>query len=135
MKHENSFPIAQIRIIRLNSYLNPTNLIIFKISIIECMPALLEQLNKVYFWDTDFNKLEEYQSKRLIIERIMNYGNLHEIQLIKAFYGVEEIISTLCNLNYIDPKTLNFISLMFHIPKTKFKCYIRKQLTNQPWSY
>ena len=99
------------------------------------MAALLEQLNKVYFWDTDFNKLEEYQSKRLIIERIMNYGNLHEIQLIKAFYGVEEIISTLCNLNYIDPKTLNFISLMFHIPKSKFKCYTRKQLTNQPWNY
>ncbi len=99
------------------------------------MAALLEQINKVYFWDTDFNQLDETQSKRLIIERIMNYGNLHEIELIKAVYGMKEILSTLCNLNYIDAKTLNFISLMFHIPKSKFKCYTRKQLTRQPWSY
>lgn len=99
------------------------------------MAALLEQLNKVYFWDTDFNNLDEHHSKRLIIERIMNFGNLHEIKLVKEFYGVDEIKRTLCNLNYIDPKTLNFLSLLFHIPKSKFKCYIRKQLTKQPWSY
>lgn len=99
------------------------------------MAALLEQINKVYFWDTDFNHLDEYQSKRLIIERIMNFGNLHEIQLIKEFYGIKEIKKTLCNLNYMDPKTLNFVSLLFHIPKSKFKCYIRKQLSDQPWSY
>ena len=99
------------------------------------MAALLEQLNNVYFWDTDFNKLDEIKSKRLIIERIMSYGNLHEIKLIKDFYGLKEITSTLCNLNYIDYKTLNFVSLLFHIPKSKFKCYTRKQLTDQPWNY
>lgn len=99
------------------------------------MAALLEKINKVYFWDTDFSKLDEIQSKRIIIERVINYGNLHEIEHIKSFYGIKEIISILCNLNYIDPKTLNFISLMFRIPKSRFKCYTRKQLTHQPWSY
>jgi hypothetical protein len=34
----------------------------------------------------------------------------------------------------IDPKTLNFVSLLLHIPKTRFKCHIKKQLINQPWS-
>lgn len=99
------------------------------------MPALIEQLNKAYFWDVDIAKIDEEKSKRLIIERVINYGNLHEIKLIKEFYGIKEIRSTLCKLNYIDPKTLNFISLLFHVPKTKFKCYTRKQLTNQPWNY
>lgn len=99
------------------------------------MAALLEQLNRVYFWDTDFSKLDEIQSKRIIIERVINYGNLNEIEHLKSFYGIKEITSVLCNLNYIDPKTLNFMSLMFHIPKSKFKCYTRKQLTHQPWSY
>lgn len=99
------------------------------------MAALLEQLNKAYFWDTDPNQLDESLSKRLIIERVINFGNLLEIKTIKEFYGIKEIKSTLCNLSYIDPKTLNFISLLFHIPKTKFKCYIRKQLISQPWSY
>ncbi len=99
------------------------------------MPGLLKQLNKAYFWDTDFSHLDEYQSKRFIIERIINYGNLHEIKLINEFYGIKEVKAILCNLSYIDPKTLNFISFFFHIPKTKFKCYLRKQLTNQPWNY
>ena len=99
------------------------------------MPALIEQLNKAYFWDVELAKIDSEKSKRLIIERVINYGNLGEIKLIKEFYGIKEIRSTLYKLNYIDPKTLNFISLLFHVPKTKFKCYTRKQLTNQPWNY
>ncbi|MCF6357247.1 MAG: hypothetical protein L3J54_05515, partial [Draconibacterium sp.] len=97
--------------------------------------ALLQHINKIYFWDIDINKLNENKSKRLIIERVINFGKLHEIQLLKEYYGTEVVIETLCNLNYIDPKTLNFISLFFNIPKTRFKCYIRKQLNNQPWNY
>lgn len=99
------------------------------------MPGLLQQIDKAYFWDTDPLLLDENKSKKIIIERVMNYGNMFEIQKIKEFYGVKEIKETLCKLNYIDPKTLNFISLLFHIPKTKFKCYIRKQSTNQRWIY
>lgn len=99
------------------------------------MPLLIEQLNKAYFWDSDIRQLDVWQSKRLIIERIINFGNLREIRLIKEFYGIKEIKSILCNLNYIDPKTLNFASILFHIPKTKFKCYTRKQLTVQHWDY
>jgi hypothetical protein len=99
------------------------------------MPTLFEQLNKAYFWDVDIAKMNDEKSKRLIIERVMNYGNLHEIKMVKEFYGIKEIKSTLCNLNYIDPKTLNFVSLLLHVPKTKFKCYTRKQLTNQLWNY
>ena len=99
------------------------------------MSTFLEQLNKVYFWDIDLLKIDEIYSKRLIIERILNYGNLQEIQLIIKQYGEKEIKKTVCDLNYIDPKTLNFISMLFHIPKVKFRYYIREQLTNQHWSY
>lgn len=99
------------------------------------MPTFLKQLNKTYFWDIDPGNLDEIKSSRLIIERVMNYGNLNEIQLIKNHYGEKEIKKTVCNLNYIDPKTLNFISILFNIPKNKFKCYTREQLMNQHWSY
>jgi hypothetical protein len=99
------------------------------------MASLFEQLNKAYFWDVDITKMDEEKSKRLIIERIISFGNIQEIKLIKEFYGIKEITSILCNLNYIDPKTLNFVSLLFQVPKSKFKCYTRKQLTNQPWNY
>ena len=99
------------------------------------MSTLMQHINKTYFWDIDLNKLKENNSKRLIIERVINFGKLHEIQLLKEHYGTEVVKKTLCNLNYIDPKTLNFISLFFNIPKIKFKCYTRKQLNKQPWNY
>lgn len=99
------------------------------------MPTLFEQLNKAYFWDVDITKMDEEKSKRLIIERVINYGNLSEIMLVKNYYGIKEVKSTLCKLNYIDPKTLNFVSMLFHVPKTKFKCYTKNPLTNQLWNY
>lgn len=99
------------------------------------MPELLSQLNKTYFWDVDYSGMDVRKSQKLIIERVMLYGNLAEIKLIKEFYGKKTLISTLCKINYIDPKNLNFFSLLFDIPKTKFKCYTRKQLASQPWNY
>ena len=95
--------------------------------------AILEQLNKAYFWDVDFNKLDKIKSMRLIIERVINLGNLKDIQLIRQLYTEEEIKQTICNLNYLDPKTLNFASLLFNIPKTRFKCYTKKQSVPTPW--
>jgi hypothetical protein len=99
------------------------------------MPELLEKLNKTYFWDIDPDSLDENKSKRIIIERVMNFGSLREIKLILTHYGKKEVTNTVCNLNYIDPKTLNFLSLLLNVPISEFKCYTRKQSTNQPWSY
>lgn len=89
------------------------------------MPELLEKLNKTYFWDIDPDLLDENKSKRIIIERVMNLGNLREIKLILRHYGKEEVKNTVCNLNYIDPKTLNFLSLLLHVPINEFKCSFR----------
>jgi len=86
-------------------------------------------LKQEYFWDVNLSTLDEKISKRLIVERIINLGNLQEIKLIIDHYGKEDVIATICNLNYLNPKTLNFFSLIFNVPKKKFKCYIRRQLT------
>lgn len=99
------------------------------------MEFSLNQLNKAYFWDVDFNKLEKYKSMRLVIERVINLGNLEDIRLIQKIYSEHEIRETLCKLNYLDPKTLNFASLLFNIPKTRFKCYTKKQSVQKPWTY
>jgi len=99
------------------------------------MQELLKQLNKTYFWDINPEFLDHQKSRKIIIERIMNLGNLEEIKSVRNYYGDEVIKDTIINLNYIDPKTLNFLSLLFDIPKNKFKCHIRKQSTVQHRSY
>ncbi len=98
------------------------------------MSLFLHQINPVYFWDVNLETLDENKSKRLIIDRIATLGNLRELRVMINHYGKEEVVKTLCNINYLDKKTLNFFSLLFKIPKTEFKCYTRKSLTQQPWN-
>ena len=97
--------------------------------------TLLHNINNTYFWDIDIKTLDEIKSKRLIIERVANLGNLEEIKLLLNHYGKKELIKIICELNYLDSKTLNFFSLVFNIPKSKFKCFTRKQSQVQHWNF
>jgi len=99
------------------------------------MEFSLDQLNKAYFWDVDFSKPDKSKSMRLIIERVINLGNLSDLKLIRQLYTEDEIIKTICKLNYLDRKTLHFASLFFKIPKTRFKCYTKKQSVPIHWNY
>ncbi|MEI7897437.1 MAG: hypothetical protein WCJ26_10415 [bacterium] len=90
-------------------------------------------LNPTYFWDVDYAGLDPVKSKRIIIERTFTLGNMAEMKSMIVFYGEEEIKNTLVQINYIDPKNLNFLSLIFRIPKRNFKCVLRQQSTRQHW--
>lgn len=95
---------------------------------------ILEFINPHYFWDVDFYKLDPLKSKRLIIERLFVLGTSKEIAQIVKFYGGDVVLNELKSLNYLDPKTLNFVSLFFNTPIQKFKCYTRKQSMVQHWN-
>ena len=97
--------------------------------------TFLHNVNAAYFWDIDISTLDEIKSKRLIIERVVSLGNLDEIKLVVNYYGKKELINTICKLNYLDSKTLNFFSLIFNVPKSNFKCFTRKQLKPQHWNF
>jgi len=97
--------------------------------------TFIHKINDAYFWDINIKTLDEIKSKRLIIERVANLGNLDEIKLLVNYYGKKELENTICNLNYLDPKTLNFFSLVFNIPKSNFKCFTRKQSKVQHWNF
>ncbi len=90
-------------------------------------------LKRSYFWDVDITPGKTV-STRLVVERIFSLGTLDEVALLIKFFGKDEVEQVLINLNYLDPKTLNFASKFFNKPKKSFKCYIRKQLTPQLWN-
>lgn len=94
---------------------------------------ILNEISPDYFWDVNYKKLDPGNSKRLIIERVFTMGKAQEIMKLINFYGEKEVISVLKDLNYLDPKTLNFVSKYFNLPLQSFKCYKRKQLNPQFW--
>lgn len=88
----------------------------------------------VLFWDVDISKLDVEKNSRLIIERVFSLGTLAEMRTLIVHYGKERVINTLTSLNYLDPKTLNFASVVFDKPKNEFRCYVKRQSDPQLWN-
>ena len=93
-----------------------------------------KDLSPKYFWDIDPGTLDADGSKRLIIERVFILGTSKEIMLILNYYGAKEVGEVLKKENYIDPKTLNFVSRLLNIPLKAFKCYSRQRLNQPLWN-
>lgn len=106
---------------------------IFKI-IMKTKTELIRSLRSAYFWDTDRSDPESELSDRLIIERVFNLGDLREIKMVIDHFGEKRTTEVLISLNYMDPKTLNFISKLFNKPRKRFKCYTRRLSITQPWN-
>ena len=90
--------------------------------------------HKQHFWDLDLKDLDPERSKRLIIERIFSRGTLKEIKLVIDYYGKDVVLDVLRKVNYIDPKTLNFVSVFFNVSLESFVCHRRKQSIQQHWN-
>lgn len=58
---------------------------------IKSMPNI-NNLRRIIFWDTNFNKIDWNKNKRAVIKRILERGNKTEINEIISFYG-RKIIS------------------------------------------
>jgi hypothetical protein len=98
------------------------------------LSVFMQQFNHHLFWDVDVSELDPEASKRLIIQRVFMRGSLKDMQSVISNYGQNKVVEVLCRLNYLDPKTLNFVSKLFNTPKDKFRCYTRKQSSPQHWS-
>ena len=104
------------------------------LSVMKKQKNLLQHLDPNLFWDVDMHQLNPEKSRRLIIERVFTLGKASEIREIINYYGSAEVKHILKNLNYMDQKTLNFVSKLFNIPLNEFRCYTRKQLKDQHWN-
>ena len=81
-----------------------------------------EIFNKNLFWDTDFGEIDFEKNKEFVVSRVLLQGDLSDFKKIKNLYGLKKILEIARGLRYLDKKTLNFLSLIFNIPKNKFRC-------------
>ncbi len=59
----------------------------------------LNNIRKVVFWDTSFEKIDWQKNKRAVIQRILERGNETEIKEIISFYGKKIIFDEVRNMN------------------------------------
>lgn len=82
--------------------------------------------------DTDLFELDKY--KAFFIQRVLEYGKMKDWNLIKSLYGMKEIETAALNARSLDAVTLSFVSTLFNIETTEFKCYKHKQLFPNYWN-
>ena len=95
----------------------------------------LSKLSDHIFWDVDKDILDAQKNKRLIIQRVLDYGLLNDWNMIKNYYGVDEIAQTATTLRELDPRSLSFISQISKIAPENFLCYTTIQSQPKHWNF
>lgn len=92
-------------------------------------------LSRGIFWDTNYDAIDWDKNRRYVIERVVTYGNMSDWNAIRKYYGWERIRDEMLQSRDLDPKTLSFLSCIFEIPKTQFRCYNTIQSNPGHWIY
>ncbi|MCB9233344.1 MAG: hypothetical protein H6581_16925 [Bacteroidia bacterium] len=83
------------------------------------------------FWDSSPEQIDPEKHARQIIERVVTRGSLEDWFEIRDFYGWERMAREVVKIRSLDLKTLIFLSTIFHIPVTDFRCYRNEPLNLQ----
>lgn len=79
------------------------------------------------FWDLATKHPDSNKNRLLIIERVFMFGTMDELKTIILYYGIDTIKTEIINVGWFDNKTLHFASTFLKIPKSRFRCYKRRQ--------
>lgn len=71
------------------------------------------------FWDADIDKIDLKKNQRYVIERVLMRGFTEDFYILLKLYSSEEIKNALMKSKELDPKTINFCSLYFNLPKSE----------------
>jgi hypothetical protein len=102
---------------------------------VNIITGMIRKLSKYLFWDVSIKTVSETDHADFIIQRVTMLGTWKDWKIILKHYGLKKIKTTLLSARYLDDKTLSFSSVIFNLPKERFRCYSTKQSTRKLWSY
>jgi hypothetical protein len=95
----------------------------------------LNNLSAHLFWDVNPDALDFNKNKKLIIQRVLDYGLINDWNILLKTYGISEIAKTAVSLRDLDKKSAAFVSLLSKIPQEQFLCFSSKQSTPEHLSF
>jgi len=84
-------------------------------------------LSKQAFWDVDMSKLDYDKQAFAIIRKVFDNGTWEDMLETVSYYGEGKVKEALITAPYLKQLTVIFVSKLFHIPISKFKCSTTKQ--------
>lgn len=99
------------------------------------MSALITNFSPHIFWDVDVQSIEMEKNGVFVLQRVLQYGILKDWLLLKSILGGEQIKALAVKLPTLDDVSIAFLSNLYNIDKSEFKCYKNKQSNQNYWSY
>jgi hypothetical protein len=94
----------------------------------------INDFSQYLFWDVDISDFDFEKHKSFFIQRVIEYGRMKDWELLKKLYGMEAIKNAALNARSLDAVTLSYLSAIFKIDKTQFRCYKHRQLYPTLWN-
>jgi hypothetical protein len=94
----------------------------------------IDDFSQHLFWDVDLRGFDFKKHKVHLIHKVLEYGLLKDWNLLKEMYGLDTIKEVSLNLRTLDAVTLAYLSAIFNIDKTEFRCYKHRQLFPNYWN-
>ena len=99
------------------------------------MSSLIKSLSPHIFWDVDVQSIDMEKNGVFVLQRVLQYGILNDWLLLKSIMGGENIKALAVQLHTLDDVSISFLSNLYKIDKSEFKCYKNKQSNQNYWSY
>lgn len=99
------------------------------------MQNLKPKLPKRIFWDVNFDKIDYQKSKRFVIERVFERGDVAEVREIRSFYGDELIKKEITQVQWLSEETVYLCCAIFNLEPKDFLCFILRRSNQQLSAY
>ena len=96
--------------------------------------ACRHQFSEHLFWDVVREEIDMDIHAAFVVQRVLEYGTMADWRLLRAYYGLEHIVSLCQMMRTLDPVCLSFISAIANTPKETFRCYHTRQSMPTPWN-
>ena len=94
----------------------------------------IQRLSDVLFWDMDKEEADMDKYPAHIIQRVLEYGQLDDWRIVKAYYGLDKIVNVCKQLRSLDPMCLSYICAISHTKPEEYRCYQLKQSNPTLWN-
>ena len=92
-------------------------------------------ISRLPFWDVKYEDLDYEKDKFFIIEKVLNYGLWNDFVELVKFYGKDTIRKEIIKSAYLKKDVLNFVCEYFDLKRKQFKCYNRRQSSQELWNF
>jgi len=86
-------------------------------------PKRIPKLSNHLFWDIDARNLDYESRASFVLERVFTMGMQEDEWEVLKYYGKERIQKEVIKCKALDKKTMNYLSVIYKIPKKDFVCY------------